>query len=102
MYLLITLTVTREYHFSLFATYGGKNETLGLYYWSERIACAVHYFWDYFSLFLLLSPPHTSSPRRGFPRVMEFYTEFQVTKKIRFGVKTKFGAPPLAPWEGIF
>ena len=47
----------------------------------------------YFGIIFLL----LFSARRGCPRVMKFCTEFSVTKKIRFGVNQKFGAP-LAPW----
>jgi hypothetical protein len=41
------------------------------------------------------------SPRRGYPMVLKFCTEFKVTKKIRFGVGKKLGLP-IAHWGVLF
>ena len=46
--------------------------------------------WDYF-LFSSLFCATYFSPRRGCPGVMKFCTDFQVTHKLRFGVKQNLG-----------
>ena len=53
---------------------------------------SVHYFWDYFSFLSFFSATYFS-PKRGWPRVMKFCTEFYVTKNKIQHYKKKLGPP---------